>query len=206
MMKNPKRSQTKDRLLDVAHDLFLSQGFSATSVDEICRKAKITKGGFFHYFKSKEELGKSVLNRFCEASQRFIVEAAPQKHADPLERVFAHLDCVANYAKQGSKGCLIASFTQEMSGSHPEIQAMCAEGLRGWAKMLKVDLELAREKYAPQTRLDIAGLADHCVSVVEGAQVLAKATRNPSSVGKNIDHLKQYLKFLFKKQTKKETS
>jgi TetR/AcrR family transcriptional repressor of nem operon len=201
-----KTSLTKDRLLDTAQDLFLSQGFSATSVDEICRKTRITKGGFFHYFKSKEDLAKAVLGRFCAASHRFMQEAGCcEKYPDPLERVFASLDCVGHHLRQETKGCLIATFTQEMSGSHDRIQEMCAEGLSGWSKMLKDDLELARKKYTPQARLDVQSLADHCVSVVEGAQVLAKATRNPSVIAKNIDHLKQYLKFLFKKQIKKET-
>ena len=205
MNPKSKSSSTKDRLLDVAHDLFLNQGFSATSVDEICAKAKITKGGFFHYFKSKEDLGKAVLSRFCAASHKFMQEAGCcEKYPDPLDRVFANLDCVIHYVKESPqyKGCLIATFTQEMSNSHPEIQALCAQGLKGWAKMLKNDLNLAKQKYAPKARVDVDSLADHCIGVVEGAQVLAKATRNPSVIEKNIGHLKHYLEILFKKTHK----
>jgi TetR/AcrR family transcriptional regulator, transcriptional repressor for nem operon len=200
-----KKMTTKDKLLQVAQDLFSSKGFSATSVDEICRRARLTKGGFFHYFKSKDELGRAVLERFCAASHQFMKESGCcEKFPDPLDRVFASLDCVAGYAKGNAefKGCLIASFTQEMSISHPQIQVMCAEGLRGWAKMLKVDLELAQKKYAPKAKLDIQSLADHCVGVVEGAQMMAKATKNPAVMEKNIGHLKHYLEILFKQPTK----
>jgi len=207
MISKPKQSLTKEKLLDVAHGLFLNQGFSATSIDKICRAAKVTKGGFFHYFKSKDELGKAVLERFCAASHSIMKEAGCcEKTPDPLERVFANLDGVVHYVKSSSasKGCLIATFTQEMSGSNPQIQAMCAEGLKGWAAMIKKDLQLAQKKYVPRARLDIAGLADYCVAVVEGAQVMAKATKSPAVIGKNIEHLKRYLEILFKKTKPKE--
>ena len=140
MDQKPKRTKTKDKLLDVAQVLFLNRGFSATSVDEICRKAAVTKGGFFYYFKSKEDLGKAVLNRFCETSKSYMLEVGCcKKRPDPLERVFANLDCVVDYTKGSAnyKGCLIVTFAQEMSGSHPEIQAICSDGLKAWAKVLK---------------------------------------------------------------------
>jgi TetR/AcrR family transcriptional regulator, transcriptional repressor for nem operon len=201
--KPSKPSKTKDKLLEAAQDLFLSQGFAATSVDQICRKAKVTKGGFFHYFKSKDDLGKEVLNGFCSAAQKVMQQAGCcERCPDPLDRVFANLDCVTQYSKGDYKGCLIAAFSQEMSGSHPEIQAMCADSLKGWAKMIRIDLELAQKKYAPKARLDIQSLADHCVAVVEGAQVVAKATHNPPVIEKNVEHLKRYLEMLFKKTNK----
>ncbi len=196
------KQTTKDRILNIARDLFLEQGFSATSVDKICQKAKITKGGFFHYFKSKEDLGKAVLGQFCESSYK-VMEAACccRKTPDPLERVFANLDCVIHYAKQttGSKGCLIATFSQEMSQTHPAIQSMCVNGLRDWSGMLKEELKLAKQKYIPQSSLDVGSLADHCVSVVEGSQILAKATKNIKPIEESVGHLKNYLTILFKK-------
>lgn len=201
MKKTPKQYPTRDKILNVARDLFLDQGFSATSVDKICQKAQITKGGFFHYFKSKEDLGKAVLGRFCESSYKVMEEACCcQKTPDPLDRVFANLDCVISYAKQttGSKGCLITTFSQEMSQTHPAIQSMCVEGLRGWSEMLKEELKEAKKKYIPKSSLDVGSLADHCVSVVEGAQVLAKATRSVKPIEGSVGHLKKYLMMVFK--------
>jgi TetR/AcrR family transcriptional regulator, transcriptional repressor for nem operon len=203
------KPHSKDKLLEAAHGLFLSQGFSATSVDQICRKAKLTKGGFFHYFKSKDDLGKAVLERFCASSHQAMMQSGCcTKNPDPLDRVFANLDCVADQAKQGEKykGCLIATFAQEMSDSHPQIQAICAQGLKGWAKMIKDDLQLAKKKYSPRSAIDVQSLAEYCVGVIEGAQVMAKATDNPSAIRKSIEHLKQYLEMLFKKPTTKENS
>ena len=63
-------SPTKDKLMGAAQDLMLERGFTATTVDDICDKAGVTKGSFFHYFKSKDDLAKQVLGRFCAAGNK----------------------------------------------------------------------------------------------------------------------------------------
>ncbi|MBI4490372.1 MAG: TetR/AcrR family transcriptional regulator, partial [Deltaproteobacteria bacterium] len=81
-------SSTQERLLDASQQLMLAKGFVATTVDEICEAAGVTKGSFFHYFKSKEDLGKSVLDRFCHVRLKLMQGSPSQKKKDPLERVY----------------------------------------------------------------------------------------------------------------------
>ena len=203
-MEKAKKKSTLDNILDVAHNLFLNRGFSATSVDEICRKAKVTKGGFFHYFKSKECLGKVVLKRFCTTARDVMRDAGCcEKLSDPLDRVFAALDCIPKNVRRGSQnqGCLITTFIQEMSQTHPEIQSMCVEGLKEWASMIKEDLRLTKEKFAPDSSINIDSLANYCVAVVEGAQILAKASGKRKAIDDSIGHLKEYLTLVFKPKT-----
>ena len=69
--ENPK---AKESILKAAQGLILAQGYSATSLDAICHKAKLTKGSFFHYFKSKEELGQELVKRFCSLAQEKIAQ------------------------------------------------------------------------------------------------------------------------------------
>lgn len=204
-MEKPKKNSTLDNILGVARDLFLNRGFSATSVDEICRKAKITKGGFFHYFKSKECLAKIVLTRFCANTRDQIRQSGCCENvSDPLERVFAALDCISENLRQSKKhqGCLITTFVQEMSQTHPAIQSMCREGLEAWALMIKNELKLAKKKYAPHSSVNVDSLANYCVAVIEGAQILAKANGKSKFMDESIDHLKEYLIFVFKPKTR----
>ena len=51
------RVNAKQKLLDAAFALIRERGFSATTVDALCERAGVTKGAFFHHFKSKDELG-----------------------------------------------------------------------------------------------------------------------------------------------------
>lgn len=183
----------------------LEKSFTATTVDDICDAAGLTKGSFFHYFENKDGLGKAVLEHTMER-RRQMAKAAPYgKLADPLDRVYGCLDFLAQLSRKMFEnpdlpaGCLIGNLAQELSNTHPDIRAQCAECLAEVAKDLEVDLVAAKEKHAPKSSIDPHGLAEHFVAITEGSFVLAKAQKNPVTVAENLKHFKRYLQFLFKK-------
>ena len=57
-----KSTDTKERILDAATNLFSTHGFNGTSIDDILTAVGITKGAFYYYFKSKEHLCETVLD------------------------------------------------------------------------------------------------------------------------------------------------
>ena len=57
-----KSANTKERILDTATNFFSTHGFSGTSIDDILTAVGITKGAFYHYFKSKDHLCEIVLD------------------------------------------------------------------------------------------------------------------------------------------------
>ena len=50
--------------MEAALPVIRTKGYSATSVDELCAAAGITKDAFFHHFKSKDELGVAAADRW----------------------------------------------------------------------------------------------------------------------------------------------
>lgn len=55
---------TRHKIVKVSFELFLEKGFSEVSTNDIIHKAGITKGGFYHYYKSKEDLITEVIDTF----------------------------------------------------------------------------------------------------------------------------------------------
>jgi AcrR family transcriptional regulator len=55
-------TQSTERILAGAKELFLARGYAATTVDAICEKAELTKGSFYYFFDLKEDLGLAVLD------------------------------------------------------------------------------------------------------------------------------------------------
>ena len=86
--------ETKRKLVDAGVRLMRARGYNATTVDEICVDAGVTKGGFFHYFKSKDDIAKAAVAHFLEATKGNYEQAPFRKLADPLDRVFGRLDFV----------------------------------------------------------------------------------------------------------------
>ncbi|HSK32534.1 MAG TPA: helix-turn-helix domain-containing protein, partial [Propionicimonas sp.] len=59
----PRRTQTREKLMDAATTLFAQKGVLAASVEEICERAEFTRGAFYSNFADKDELCLAVLNR-----------------------------------------------------------------------------------------------------------------------------------------------
>lgn len=80
--------ETRDALVASALASFGAKGYEATSVEEITRKAGVTKGAFYHYFESKEDILWLIHSEFVdhqlEAAARALVE-----HDDPAEQLRA---------------------------------------------------------------------------------------------------------------------
>ena len=177
----------------------LAQGFAATSVEEICREAKLTKGSLFHYFDSKEKLGQELLRRRCAEAGNPLTPTG-RLHADPLQRIFAAVDEAARVWSTGG-GCLVGTFAQELSDTHPAIRSLCREAFDHWAKTMQRDLDAAKARYAPAARIDTGELADHFIAVVEGAVILARARGDRRVVAVSLRHFKRYVAQLFNVRT-----
>src|SRR5262245_29948017 len=145
-------SLTKQKLLDAAQELMLAKGYTATSVDEICEAAGLTKGSFFHYFEGKEHLGRVVAQHFYASMQQLFQSAPFHQKEDPLDRVFGRVDFLIDLSRgpQSGRGCLLGTFVQELSATHPTIRSVCANCFDEAARSFKRDLDEAKAKYAPR--------------------------------------------------------
>jgi TetR/AcrR family transcriptional repressor of nem operon len=76
MARTRNSLETRTKLLDAARDLIRAKGYSATTVDDICQAAGVTKGGFFHHFESKDQLGVAAAEQFSNMAEQ-IFGAAP---------------------------------------------------------------------------------------------------------------------------------
>lgn len=192
--------ETKRKLVDAGVELMRARGYNATTVDDICTAAGVTKGGFFHYFKSKDELAKAALTHFYEGKAKDYEDAPFRKLADPLDRVFGRLDYVE--ASSGgnvrpTKGCLFGVFAQEMSFANPELRSACQGFFTKIASDVATDLAAAKAVHAPEAAFDPNDLAMFYVSIVQGSLMLAKAAGNNEVLKSNIEQCRQYLQYLF---------
>jgi TetR/AcrR family transcriptional regulator, transcriptional repressor for nem operon len=204
----PKRAgaRTREKLLDASFVLFREKGYSATSIDELCAMAEVTKGALFHHFRSKDALAVAAVDRWSEVSKTLFLTAPYHKHRDPLDRVLAYLD----FRKALLKGeiaqfsCLVGTMVQEVYATHAEIREACEASLRGHAAMVEADIAAAMKLYGVRTKWSAQTLALHAQVVLQGAFILAKATGRADVAAASIDHLRRYIGLLFKTGTSRK--
>jgi len=206
---NPARTSTpaqpdaRSRLLDAAMRVIREQGYSATTVDDICGAAGVTKGAFFHHFKSKEELGVAAATHFAEMAERLFGGAPYRELADPLDRVLGYLDLRAAIltGPTADYTCLFGTMVQETYETHPAIRQACATYIVRHADRLAQDIAAAKALYAPDARWSPESLGLYTQAVLQGSFILAKAKGGPEVARDCVAHLRRYVLQLFHRTT-----
>ena len=198
-LNSPEKHNSRTRLLDAALDLIRAKGYSATTVDEICHRAGVTKGSFFHHFRSKDDLALAAVAHW-EAKTASLFAAAPYHLAqDPLDRLLGYVDFrAANLTGELAEyTCLLGTLVQETYATHPEIRVACNQALSAHIDELTRDVEAARQLYAPDASWSAESVGNFMQAVLQGSFILAKAKQGPEVVRENLEHLRRTLRVLF---------
>jgi len=190
---------SKLKLIESSVHVIRAKGYAATTVDDICQNAGVTKGSFFHHFKSKDELAIAAATYFGTMSDGLFSEAPYRKLEDPLDRVFAYLDFRGELLRGELPDytCLLGTLVQETYATHPAIRAACDRGLSSHIAQLTRDVEAARQIYAPEAAWSAESVGYFIQAALQGAFIFAKAKQSADVVREVLVHLRRYLGTLF---------
>ena len=200
-----EKMNARTRLLDAAVDVIRAKGLNATTVDDLCVAAGVTKGAFFHHFESKEALAVAAAEHWSTTTGALFAAAEYHKRPDAVERIFGYLDLRTALitGSPAEYSCLAGTMAQEAFQSSPRVRAACETSIFGHAETLEADFAEALATTSARDRANPAinarSLARHTQTVLQGAFVLSKAADDPSMVTESIAHLRRYLEYLFGK-------
>lgn len=192
----------RTKLLDAAVNVIRAQGYAATSVDDLCRAAGVTKGAFFHHFASKDEMAVAAANHWTATTVPLFETAPYHQPADPAQRVLAYVafrKAILTGPTIPDFSCLAGTLVQETYDSHPDIRDACGASIVGHAETLVSDIQAALDE-AGRSAMSARSLALFTQSTLQGAFVLAKATNDPGVAADCCDHLTRYLELIFARQ------
>jgi TetR/AcrR family transcriptional repressor of nem operon len=197
-MTSQRGAATRTRLLDAARDVIRAQGYAATTVEDICGAAGVTKGGFFHHFQSKEKLGLAAIERFGATAEAIFAGAPYATLGDPRERLLGYVDFrIALLDREIAQfTCLMGTMVQETYATHPDIRAACEQGMSEHVAVLTRDIEAAKRLYAPDEPWSPESVGYFMQAVLQGGFIFAKAKQDPRAAADSLRHLRRYLEML----------
>jgi TetR/AcrR family transcriptional regulator, transcriptional repressor for nem operon len=201
---SPPAPGVKARLIDAAMTIVRQKGYSATSIDDLCKAAGVTKGAFFHHFASKEALAVAGAEQWTARAEQLIFSLPPwTRIEDPLERLIAHIDFRLTMLDGPVEAftCFVGTMVQETFATNDAIRAACDLSISTYAKRLAEDIQAAIDKYGIGNRVTALDLAYHIQAVLQGAFIMAKAKGDPTIARASVTHLKRYVAMLFSKET-----
>jgi TetR/AcrR family transcriptional repressor of nem operon len=196
----------RSKLIEAAFSIIRQKGYAATSVDELCAGAGVTKGAFFHHFPTKDSLAVAALNKWSETNAAFFATAPYHGFDDPLDRVLGYLDFRRAILRGGVSDftCLAGTMVQEAYATHPDIRRACDGSIGGHAATLESDIAEAMKLHNVRGPWTAASLALHTQAVLQGAFILAKTKGSAAVVEASIDHLRRYVEILFGRPAEKD--
>jgi TetR/AcrR family transcriptional repressor of nem operon len=186
---------SRQRLLDAALSIIRSKGYVATTVDDLCLAAGVTKGSFFHHFKSKEDLALAAVDHWNVMTGGLFAQAPYHAPTDPRDRVLGYIDFRAEilHGELPEFTCLLGTMLQETFASHPRIRDACNAGICAHAHTVAVDIALAKAQYAADAAWDPETLALYTQAVLQGAFILAKAQGSAAIAKQCVEQLRNHV-------------
>jgi TetR/AcrR family transcriptional repressor of nem operon len=203
----PPPHESKKRLLEATLKVVRTKGYSATRVEDVCAEAGLTKGSFFHHFKSKEDLALAAAEYWRALSIQTFAAAPYHNAADALGRLIAYV----GFRKALLTGdlpdftCFAGTIVQEAYRSHPDVSAACARDIAGHIKMLEADIREAMRDHGIRAAWTAESLARHILAVIHGGFILAKAEGSAAAAAESLDHLRRYIELLFAQAPQRRT-
>jgi len=181
-MPPPRTRDTtaRDRLIEVAAQLLHQRSYGSVGVDELCERAGVRKGSFYHFFHSKRDLALAVLEAQWDAFERDGLRLAreAERPLDRLAMVFEFGIATLDRCRRetGSVlGCPFGNLAVELSTIEPEIRAKVAEIFARFARFFE-DVLAAAVVAGDIGEIDIPGAASALVAYYEGIMLLAKTS------------------------------
>lgn len=126
--KREQRAASIEALLTKALTLFITQGYHATTVEEIAQAADLTKGAVYFYFKSKANVLKTLLDRTEELTVEPTLAAMDAAGTDPRDRLNAFVRSQSVIGAEKTEYMLLAILmSAEFNGSGDEIENRLTE-------------------------------------------------------------------------------
>ncbi len=171
-------SDRRTLILDAAAEIIAERGFNQTSVDDVIRRAGLCgKSHFYHYFRSKEELGYAVLDRRFESFAESGLSVLRDPMIDPLERLFRFIDSsVELQAKKGCKGgSVFGGLAAELADTHEGFRERIDAVFQRWSEHIQALLWELRPRLRADA--DAERLARFIIASLEGALLMSRVSR-----------------------------
>jgi AcrR family transcriptional regulator len=171
----PRRTsaQTREHVLEVAHELFYWQGIRAVGVDRIAAEAGVAPTTLYRLFASKDDLVAAYVERANRGYQEWFAAVVRADGRSPRERLLALFDDLAVQTRpERCRGCpFLMALTEFPDPTLPAHQHAVAT--KAWVRGRLGELTEEAARTSPVT--DPAALADQLMLIMEGVYASVQA-------------------------------
>jgi len=168
-----RKSDARERILDSALQLIYEKGYSNVGVEEIMLAAGVGKSSFYHFFKSKEELGEAVLGEYSDRMCSKLLDLAFDAGVAPLMRPLEAARILSE-RPQPAFGCLFGNSAVESAGISEKMRAKTHEALAMMTGRFADAYSEAIQEMELMPHAPVTDMAQASVAYLEGVLLLCR--------------------------------
>lgn len=182
---NPKT--TREHIVEAADRLFYEKGYDHTSFADIAREVNISRGNFYHHFKSKDEILDAVIQRRLDSTRSMLSEWE-RAGETPLDRIQSFINILVMNRKNIRRfGCPVGTLCTELS----KLNHGSREDANTLFTLFRIWL---RKQFDSLGRVDDADeLAMHLLARSQGVATLAQAFDDDAFIEKEVEAMHGWL-------------
>ncbi len=186
---------TREHLLATGEQLCLQRGFTAMGLSELLRVAKVPKGSFYHYFRSKEDFGVVLLEQHYQQYTRQLTARFSQPVGNYRDKLIAYYqDSLTLFCQQGKiTGCLTVKLSAEVCDLSEDMRGTIDKGTAEIIAILADALEKARAEQSVIFEGDSQSRAQVFYTLWLGANLHAKVSRSATPLENALSHVSSLL-------------
>lgn len=181
---------TQMRIIEKADQLFYQQGFEHTSFAHIAEAVAISRGNFYHHFKSKDQILAAVIKYRLNKTQSMLDDWQTQE-TSPIKRIQCFINIlIMNQARIKLYGCPVGTLSGELVKLEHQLLDKANQIFTLFRDWLSQQFKLL----GYQSNSD--ELAMHLLARSQGIATLASAFRDENFIHKEVKELNCWLKQL----------
>jgi len=171
-----RSDSTREKLLKAAINLFHEFGYNGTSVQDIVSAAKVPKGSFYNYFKSKESLAIAASDVFYPRALEML---ELENRSSPVGRLRKYLRLTLREMQRYGyvRGCLVGNFASEITNATPALKKRVAELLDDATRRIAVVVAQAQQAGEMDSGVPTMELSRFILNSLYGAIFRSKTDR-----------------------------
>ena len=190
-----KGTRTRHKIITESLQLFSVKGYYNTSVSDILAVSRLTKGGLYGHFASKEDIWYAVYDE-AVSIWKGIVFNGIRNNSDPLKRIEKFIENdMRDYlgADVFEGGCFFLNMLVELSGQSASMSKQILRGFVRLSGLLRSWLEEADQKGMLRENLDLKEAANFIIITLNGAAALYISSRDRSILDQTVQQLRFYI-------------
>jgi TetR/AcrR family transcriptional regulator, transcriptional repressor for nem operon len=188
-----KAEKTRQQILEKAGILIQVKGFQATSLGDIITAAGITKGGFYHHFLNKDELGFEIIEQARVEFMAFLDQILASD--TPKKSLLNFLDAVLIKHQQTEfiGGCIFGNIALEMADKGDLYTIAVTKVFDEWSDKLEKIIIGAQNADQISANISAPALANLMVTTIEGGIMLSRLKKVQQPLHNCLESLKEIM-------------